>query len=390
MRQLTANTTTEDEPSWSPDGRTIAFTSDRDPVDDSGFAYDIYTMRADGGRQTRLTVGGLDDFAPSWSPDGRTIAVRARSATRRSAGASSTLRSTPCARTARSPPASRRTWRSTASPTGGRDMPRRLKSGLLACIAALLAPAAAHADPVSDWNAIASTAIVTTAGQSAHASSLSYAMVQGAVYDAVNAIDRTHRPYLVSPPAKRSDSKEAAVATAAYRVLAALFPAQLATLQPRYDAAAGGDSRRPSQGRWHRGRRSGRGRDARRPRRRRPRRAVLVRARHRAGGLAADAAELRARSRPVGGQRPAVRRAARSAAALRLAEPAHQPRLCARPQRGQAGGLAGEHDPQRRPDRGGDLLAGPPARDLEPRAAVGRGNGASASTSATAPGCSRP
>ncbi len=116
-------------------------------------------------------------------------------------------------------------------------MPRRLKSGLLACIAALLAPAAAHADPVSDWNAIASTAIVTTAGQSAHASSLSYAMVQGAVYDAVNAIDRTHRSYLVSPPAKRSDSKEAAVATAAYRVLAALFPAQLATLQPRYDAA---------------------------------------------------------------------------------------------------------------------------------------------------------
>ncbi len=73
VRQLTANTTTEDEPSWSPDGRTIAFTSDRDPVDDSGFAYDIYTMRADGGRQTRLTVGGLDDFAPSWSPDGRTI-----------------------------------------------------------------------------------------------------------------------------------------------------------------------------------------------------------------------------------------------------------------------------------------------------------------------------
>ena len=203
-------------------------------------------------------------------------------------------------------------------------MPRRLKSGLLACIAALLAPAAAHADPVSDWNAIASTAIVTTAGQSAHASSLSYAMVQGAVYDAVNAIDRTHRPYLVSPPAKRSDSKEAAVATAAYRVLAALFPAQLATLQPRYDAAAGRDSRRPSQGRWHRGRRSRRGRDARRPRRRRPRGAVLVRARHRAGGLAADAAELRARSRPVGGQRPAVRRAARVAAALRPAEPAHQ------------------------------------------------------------------
>ena len=31
-------------------------------------------MRADGGQQTRLTFGGLDDFGPTWSPDGRTIA----------------------------------------------------------------------------------------------------------------------------------------------------------------------------------------------------------------------------------------------------------------------------------------------------------------------------
>jgi hypothetical protein len=125
-----------------------------------------------------------------------------------------------------------------------------MRWALLACLAALVAPAAAHADPVSDWNAIASTAIVTTAGQSAHASSLSYAMVQGAVYDAVNAIDRAHRPYLVSPPARRSDSKEAAVATAAYRVLAALFPAQQATLQPRYDAALAAipDGRRKAGG----------------------------------------------------------------------------------------------------------------------------------------------
>ena len=48
---------------------------------------------------------------------------------------------------------------------------------------------------------------------------LSLAMVQGAVYDAVNAIDGGHQPYLVSPPANASDSKEAAVATAAFRVL---------------------------------------------------------------------------------------------------------------------------------------------------------------------------
>jgi len=68
-------------------------------------------------------------------------------------------------------------------------------------------------------------------------------MVQGAVYDAVNAIDGGHQPYLVSPPANASDSKEAAVATAAFRVLVGfsglpgLFPAQLSTLQPLYDAS---------------------------------------------------------------------------------------------------------------------------------------------------------
>ena len=249
-----------------------------------------------------------------------------------------------------------------------------MKCVLLACLALLVAPAAAHAEPVSDWNTIASTAIVTTAGQSAHASSLSYAMVQGAVYDAVNAIDRSHRPYLVSPPRERSDSKEAAVATAAFRVLVALFPAQLATLQLALRRRAGGDPGRPPQGRWRRRRRGGRGRHARRPRRRRPRRAVHRRARHRPGRLAPDAAELRARSRAVGGQRAAVRRPARDDPALRPAEPAGQRRLRARSQRGQAGGLAREHDAHRRPDRGGDLLAGPPAPDLEPRAAIGRGH----------------
>jgi hypothetical protein len=82
-----------------------------------------------------------------------------------------------------------------------------------------------------------STAIVTTAGQSPQASTLSFAMVQGAVYDAVNAIDRGHLPYLVAPPTNASDSKEVAAATAGFRVLAGLFPSQLLTLRPLYDAS---------------------------------------------------------------------------------------------------------------------------------------------------------
>ncbi len=107
----------------------------------------------------------------------------------------------------------------------------------LAALCWMIAPAHARADTVTDWNAYASTAIVANAGQPPPAAVLSFAMVQGAVYDAVNAIDRGHRPYLAEPPADRSDSKDAAAATAAFRVLVALFPTQQSTLQPLYDTS---------------------------------------------------------------------------------------------------------------------------------------------------------
>jgi hypothetical protein len=90
---------------------------------------------------------------------------------------------------------------------------------------------------VTDWNGIASTAIVANAGQPPPVAVLSFAMVQGAVYDAVNAIDRGHRPYLAEPAAGPSDSKDAAAATAAFRVLVGLFPLQQSTLQPLYDTS---------------------------------------------------------------------------------------------------------------------------------------------------------
>lgn len=105
----------------------------------------------------------------------------------------------------------------------------------LTALAVLAAPSVARAEAVNDWNMIASSAIVATAGQPPPVSALSFAMVHGAVYAAVNAIDRGYRPYLVAPAANPSDSKDAAVAAAAFRVLAALFPGQLATLQPVYD-----------------------------------------------------------------------------------------------------------------------------------------------------------
>jgi hypothetical protein len=106
-----------------------------------------------------------------------------------------------------------------------------------AALCALALPAVAHADAVTDWNEIASAAIVNTAGQPPPVSALSFAMVQGAVYDAVNAIDRRHQPYLVLPAAGRHDSEDAAAATAAHRVLVALFPLQVSTLDAQYAAS---------------------------------------------------------------------------------------------------------------------------------------------------------
>ena len=64
---LTQHPAADDMPAWSPDGKRIAFFSDRDGVSD------LYTMNADGTDLIRLTdaVGG--DEAPAWSPDGQYI-----------------------------------------------------------------------------------------------------------------------------------------------------------------------------------------------------------------------------------------------------------------------------------------------------------------------------
>jgi hypothetical protein len=105
-----------------------------------------------------------------------------------------------------------------------------------ALIVAFGCPAGARGDAVSDWNIAANAAIFST-GPTAHAAVLSTAMVQGAVYDAVNAIAGGYHPYLPTPAADPTYSQDAAAATAAFRVVASLVPAQLATLQTRYDAS---------------------------------------------------------------------------------------------------------------------------------------------------------
>jgi dipeptidyl aminopeptidase/acylaminoacyl peptidase len=67
-RQFTYSEKSESGPRWSPDGKTLAFLSDR------GDAQQIYLMRGDGGEGVALTKGknGVRGF--EWSPDGKQIA----------------------------------------------------------------------------------------------------------------------------------------------------------------------------------------------------------------------------------------------------------------------------------------------------------------------------
>ncbi len=70
-QNLTNNLGDDYSPSWSPDGKRIAFTSYRDK---DGLNSDIYVMDADGGNPQRLTNNRKNDWSPSWSPDGERIA----------------------------------------------------------------------------------------------------------------------------------------------------------------------------------------------------------------------------------------------------------------------------------------------------------------------------
>ena len=116
-------------------------------------------------------------------------------------------------------------------------MNRTILAALVAA-AALAAPGLARADTVTEWNLNASMAF---AAQPPQQSMPHFAMVQGAVYDAVNAIDGGYEGYLLTARVGSPfDSKEAAAATAAYRVLLGLPGAQKPVLDAQYAASLAG------------------------------------------------------------------------------------------------------------------------------------------------------
>lgn len=70
VRRLTYSPGWDGNPAWAPDGKQIAFTSWRAEVSASA----VYVMNDDGSKVRRLTSNALGDWMPSWSPDGKQIA----------------------------------------------------------------------------------------------------------------------------------------------------------------------------------------------------------------------------------------------------------------------------------------------------------------------------
>jgi hypothetical protein len=94
----------------------------------------------------------------------------------------------------------------------------------------LVGPAVARADAVLDWNEIAvNTAIANR--QVPIAQARYAAIVQLAVFEAVNAIDGDYRPYLRTIVAPHGASADAAAIEAAYQVLSTYFPGSLGQLK---------------------------------------------------------------------------------------------------------------------------------------------------------------
>src|SRR5258708_15803717 len=97
--------------------------------------------------------------------------------------------------------------------------------------------AAGSADEVIQWNKTLRTIVRTPGAQPATVHpTRSFAIMHAAIYDAVNAIDATHKPYLVRiGRVSAHASQDGAVAAAAHETLITLYPAFQTTLDQQYD-----------------------------------------------------------------------------------------------------------------------------------------------------------
>jgi tricorn protease len=67
LQRLTVNKARDEFPRFSPDGKWIAFSSNRQGN------YDVYVIPAEGGKPKQLTFHSADDHVVGWTPDGKKI-----------------------------------------------------------------------------------------------------------------------------------------------------------------------------------------------------------------------------------------------------------------------------------------------------------------------------
>jgi hypothetical protein len=104
---------------------------------------------------------------------------------------------------------------------------RRFTAALGAAVALAAGVAPAGADVVLEWNAIM---VRSASGQNPFAQARTAAIVQLAVFEAVNTVVGDHHPYLGSLPAAPKADADAAAVAAAHAVLRLVFPADAAGL----------------------------------------------------------------------------------------------------------------------------------------------------------------
>jgi len=78
ITQVTSDDYDDEDPAWSPDGKFLAFSSNRSKPDpDASYNWDIWVVAADntdkGAHPTQVTTAPGEDRSPAWSPDGKWI-----------------------------------------------------------------------------------------------------------------------------------------------------------------------------------------------------------------------------------------------------------------------------------------------------------------------------
>src|SRR4029450_1344511 len=105
--------------------------------------------------------------------------------------------------------------------------------------ATLIPSSNSRADMVTDWNETAEV-VIRASTPSPPIQTRALAIVNAAIYDAVNGIAGIYQPYFVIDAAPPGARKEAAAAQAAFTALIAVFPGQAALLEERRPEGAPG------------------------------------------------------------------------------------------------------------------------------------------------------